>query len=91
TATDAFLPKTPVRVRLDDEKASLADAREKAGRDAQGLTGLSDTELRANAGDTVAANPITELSADKFKTTFNPRPVFPPMDEPLTVQLQEID
>lgn len=91
TATDAFLPKTPVRVRLDDEKASLTDAREKAGRDAQGLTGLADTELRANAGDTVAANPITELSADKFKTTFNPRPVFPPMDEPLTVQLQEID
>ena len=91
TATDALLPKTPVRVRLDDEKASLADAREKAGRDAQGLTGLADTELRANTGDTVAANPITELSADKFKTTFNPRPVFPPMDEPLTVQLQEID
>ncbi|MBA8878412.1 putative secreted protein [Phyllobacterium myrsinacearum] len=91
TATDTFLPKTPVRVRLDDEKASLADAREKVGRDAQGLTGFADAELRTNAGDTVAANPVTELSADKFKVMFNPRPVFPAMDEPITAMLDEID
>ncbi|QND54266.1 DUF2259 domain-containing protein [Phyllobacterium sp. 628] len=91
TATDTFLPKTPVRVRLDEEKASIEEAREKAGRDAQGVTGFTDKELRANSGDTVAANPITELSADKFKVTFNPRPVFPAIDEPLTVTLDEID
>lgn len=90
TATDKFLPKTPVRVRLDDENASLENAREKAGLDAQGVTSLTDEELRANPGVTVAANPVTELSADPFKVRVNPRPVFPAIDPTLTIQLDEV-
>ncbi|PSH62266.1 hypothetical protein CU102_25740 [Phyllobacterium brassicacearum] len=90
TTTDKFLPKTPVRVRLDDENASLESAREKAGRDAQGVTSLMDEDLQANAGMTVAANPVTELSADPFKVRVNPRPVFPAIDPALTVALEEI-
>ena len=39
---------------------------------------------------TVAANPVTELSADPFKVKVNPRPVFPAIDPALTVQLEEI-
>lgn len=90
TANDSFLPKTPIRVKLDDEKASLESAREKVGRDAQGVTSLMDEDLRANAGMTVAANPVTELSANPFKVRVNPRPVFPAIDPALTIQLDEI-
>ena len=54
------------------------------------MTSLTDEELRANAGQTVAANPVTELSADPFKVKVNPRPVFPAIDPALTVQLEEI-
>ncbi|MBZ9653415.1 DUF2259 domain-containing protein [Phyllobacterium lublinensis] len=91
TANDTFLPKTPVRVRLDDEAAPLESARGKAGLDAQGVTSLTDQELRANAGQTVAVNPVTELSADPFKVRINPRPVFPAIDPALTIQLEEVD
>jgi predicted secreted protein len=63
TATDTFLPKTPVRIRLNDENSSLEDARDEASRQAQGITALMDEDLRANAGETVASNPVTELSS----------------------------
>ena len=90
TATDKFLAKTPVRVRLDDEKSTIENARNKAGQDAQGLTSLPDEALRSNAGQTVASNPVTELSADPFKVTVNPRPIFPALDADLTIELQEL-
>jgi predicted secreted protein len=90
TATDKYLAKTPVRIRLDDENASVEDARDKTGRDAQGVTALADEELRANAGDTVASNPVTEQSADPFKVTVNPRFVFPAIDAALNLKLEEI-
>ncbi|WP_246663453.1 DUF2259 domain-containing protein [Phyllobacterium endophyticum] len=90
TATDKYLAKTPVRIRLDDENASVEDARDKAGRDAQGVTSLADEELRANAGDMVASNPVTEQSADPFKVTVNPRFVFPAINPPVNLQLEEI-
>jgi predicted secreted protein len=89
TATDKFLSKTPVRVRLEDEHSSLENARDKASQDAQGITSLSDEELRANAGQTVASK-VTELSADPFKVKINPRPVFPAINPALTIQLEEI-
>jgi predicted secreted protein len=90
TATDKFVAKTPVRVRLDDEHSSIENARNKASLDAQGVTSLADEELRATAGVTVAFNPVTELSADPFKVTINPRPVFPAIDPALIIQLEEI-
>lgn len=90
TATDKFLAKTPVRVRLDDENSSIENARNKAGQDGQGLTSLPDAELRDNAGQTVASNPVTELSSDPFKVVVNPRPIFPALDASLTIALQEV-
>lgn len=90
TSTDEFLAKTPVRVRLEDERSTVENARNKAGQDAQGLTSLPDAELRGNAGQTVASNPVTELSSDPFKVTVNPRPIFPALDANLTIELREI-
>ncbi|MHC1548709.1 DUF2259 domain-containing protein [Phyllobacterium sp. K27] len=89
TATDKFLSKTPVRIRLDDENSSIENARSKAEQDGQALTSLPDAELRENAGQTVASNPVTELSSDPFRVTVNPRPIFPALDASLTIALQE--
>src|SRR5262245_47503462 len=77
TATDSFLARTPVRVRIDDENASIDAARDKARRDGEATTSLTDAELGTNRGNTVAFNPVTELSADPFRVMVNPRPVFP--------------
>lgn len=90
TATDKFLSKTPVRIRLDDESSSVEKARSRARQDGQALTSLPDAELRENAGHTVASNPVTELSSDPLKVVVNPRPIFPALDASLTLALQEV-
>lgn len=88
TATDTFLKGTPVRVRLDDENASVADARKQAR--AKGEAIARQAELDANFGFTAGLNPVTELSADPYRMVVNPRPVFPPIDAPLEFRLEEI-
>ena len=87
TATDTFVKGTPVRVRLDDENATLEAARNKARE--QGETVVKQAELDANAGVTAGSNPVTELSADPQRMVVNPRPVFPAIDEPLEFRLNE--
>ncbi|MGH6860400.1 MAG: DUF2259 domain-containing protein [Phyllobacterium sp.] len=90
TRSDRFVTGTPVRVRIDDESATLETARGKARKEAEAMTSLPDETLRANAGDLVASNPVTELSADPFAVRVNPRPVFPAMDPALQIRLEEI-
>ncbi|QDB99076.1 DUF2259 domain-containing protein [Mesorhizobium sp. 8] len=88
TATDTFVKGTPVKVRLDDENASLADARKEAR--AKGEAIIKEDELAANRGFTAGFNAITELSADPHRMVVNPRPVFPAIDPPLEFRLQEV-
>lgn len=88
TATDSFIAGTPVRVRIDDETASVATARAQAKT--AGETVVPDAELEANRGFTAGFNAITELSADPHAMTVNPRPIFPPIDDPLSIRLEEI-
>ena len=88
TATDQFLPGTPIRVRIDDETASLDDARSQARE--QGEMIVPAAELAANKGFTAGSNAITELSADPHRMAVNPRPVVPPIDTPLELRLEEI-
>lgn len=87
TATDSFLPDTPVRVRIDDESASVAQARRQAAD--KGAAIASDAELAANRGFAAAANAVTELSADPHQFLFLPRAVFPPIDDPVALRLEE--
>lgn len=87
TATDKFLPGTPIRVRLDDEAAELDAARAQAASKAQAI--VTDAILADNRGYLVAANAVTEESADAFNILANPRPVFPPVDEPVAFKLEE--
>ncbi len=88
TETDKFLPGTPIRVRLDDENASLDSARKQARDKGEAVVGQA--ELSANRGITAGLNPVTELSADRFRMVVNPRPIFSPVDRPLEFRLDEI-
>ena len=88
TATDKFLPNTPVRVTLDDESATLADAR--AISRTRGEKVVKDAQLARNRGYTAGFNAVTELSADPHRMAVNPRPVHPPVDNPVEFRIEEI-
>jgi len=88
TADDAFVPGTPVRVRLDDESATLEAARSQAREQGEGI--VAAAELAANRGFTAALNPVTELSADPLRLVAAPRPVFPPIDAPFEFRLEVV-
>lgn len=88
TETDKFLPDTPIRVRLDDESASVDSAREEAKKQAQSI--ISDSILNQNTGFTAGWNPVTELSTDPVRIAVNPRPVFPAIDDMLEFRLEEM-
>ncbi|RUU09269.1 DUF2259 domain-containing protein, partial [Mesorhizobium sp. M6A.T.Ca.TU.002.02.2.1] len=64
TADDSFLKGTPIRVRLDDENATLEAARVAARQKGEAI--IKQAELTANRGITAGFNPVTELSADPF-------------------------
>ena len=88
TGSDDFVGPSPIRVRIDDENATIGDARTQAR--AAGEAIVSDAELAANPGYLAGFNAITELSADPHRIVVNPRPVFPPIDPPLEFRLEEI-
>ncbi|CCV06581.1 conserved exported hypothetical protein [Mesorhizobium metallidurans STM 2683] len=88
TADDSFLKSTPVKVRLDDENATLEAARLQARQKGEAI--IKQGELAANRGITAGFNPVTELSADPFRMVVNPRPIFFPVDDPLEFRLDEI-
>lgn len=88
TMTDRFLPGTPIRVRIDDDTASVEDARRQARDRAQSI--LADGVLAANRGFTAGWNAVTELSADPHRMAVNPRPVFPPVDDPVEFRIEEV-
>ncbi len=88
TANDSFLPGTPVRVRIDQDGASLADARAQAKSQSQSI--VSDAVLAENPGFTAGWNAVTEISADPYRIEVNPRPVFPSIDGTLDFRLAEL-
>lgn len=88
TVTDRFLPGTPVRMRLDEETATVEQARHIARRDGEKIIG--DAVLAQNRGFAAGVNAVTEYSADPFRMAVNPRPVIHPIDDPLEIRLEEI-
>lgn len=87
TATDTWLPGTPIRVRTDSDTAALADTRFDAREKAQPL--LTSYAISAPA-DLVVSNPLTELSADPHLVRFEPRLIYPRMGEEWTASLEEL-
>lgn len=88
TTTDSFLQGTPVRVTLQDEAATIAQARAQVQQKAHAAQ--PDSALAENPGFAAGRNAITELSTDPMRMAVNPRPVFPPIDEPLEFRIEEI-
>ncbi len=87
-AGDKFMPGTPIRIRLETDGATVAQAREQAR--AKGQAVAPDAVLEAHRGDTVGANAITEISADPHRMTVNPRPVFPPVSDALEFRMEHV-
>lgn len=85
---DRFVPGTPIRVRIDDENATVDQARAQARAAGQAI--VADAELAAHRGHLVAHNPVTEMSADPYRIVANPRPVLPAFDPPFEVRLEEL-
>ncbi len=88
TATDSFVAGTPVRVRIDDEDATVGAARAEAKARGHGV--IADAVLSENRGYAAGINAVTELSADPFRMAVNPRPAVPAIDVPLEFRLEEI-
>lgn len=86
TSTDRFVSGSPVRVRLEDENASLQAARAEARRKGERI--VRDREL--DPGFAAGVNAIGEMNADAVRMVVNPRPVFPMIDEPLEFRLDPI-
>lgn len=82
---DRYLSPSPVRVRLDDERATLSQARAKAREEAAGL--FEEHAPDGEAGLVVAANPPTQLDADPHRVVFLPRPIEPSIDKPVELRL----
>lgn len=86
-ATDGFEAGTPIRVRIDDENASLGQARAQARAAGQSI--VPDDELAENRGHTAGFDAITELSADPFRMAVSPRLVIPPIDDSVEFRIEE--
>ncbi len=87
TVKDAYLPGTPIRVRLDDENAGLSDARRAAMDKAQPLIGKY--ELGDNPGSLVAFNPVSEVGVEKHELRYLEYPADPAFGQPYTLKIEE--
>ena len=90
TDEDRYLPGTPIRVRLDDERATVEEARAVAASQGAAATGLSDATLARTPGLILAFSPSTDLSRDGSHLRVLPRAVFPPVDAPILLALEHI-
>jgi predicted secreted protein len=87
TDADKWVEGSPLRQRIDDDKAVQADVRKQARSQADPL--LEKLQI-TQPGERLASNPRPELSADPKKVVFNSAHQFtPPVTKPVTVSLSE--
>lgn len=87
TDKDAYLPGTPIRVRLDKDLEPLGEARKEAHQKAENL--ISKYHLDDNPGILAAFNPISELGTDPHKLQYLTVQASPAFSKPYTLQLNE--
>jgi predicted secreted protein len=85
--TDAFLPGTPVRVSLEDESRTIAEARADARVKAEAATGIADTAFEGGQSELLAFNPLTESGPDKLRLAFHDSVFAATREPPRTVEL----
>lgn len=87
TVKDAYLPGTPIRIRLDDENVGLSDARRAAMEKAQPL--IAKYELGDNPGSLVAFNPVSEMNVEKHELRYLEYPADPAFGQAYTLKIEE--
>jgi predicted secreted protein len=85
---DAFLPGTPFRARLQQDGATVAQARWQAQNAAEGL--IETHEIASHPAEFLALNPVTEAESDPRKIRYRHTAAWPPVGEPSTLVLEEI-
>jgi predicted secreted protein len=75
TATDSWVKDTPVRVRIDDEAASVATAYAEA---MNGIRPVIEQYAIATPAVVLASSPLTEVSTDPHQVAFLLRMPVPP-------------
>ncbi|MUO77559.1 DUF2259 domain-containing protein [Agrobacterium vitis] len=86
---NTFLPDTPVRLRGDDDKASMAAIR-KQSMDQVAKT-VQDRGLLDHPGEVVAFNPLSEIGTDPHVLSYRVHASQPTVGEPNTLTLEELD
>ena len=79
TGTDSWVDGTPIRVRLEDEGATLGEARAEAGAR---LRDAVDAPFQSELALTLAHSPLGETEADPTRLGFAPVMPSNPLDDP---------
>lgn len=87
TVKDAYLPGTPIRLRIENESVSLANPRNEAMEKARPL--ISAHGLGDNPGNLVAFNPLSEADAEKHELRYLEYPADPALGQPYTLKIEE--
>jgi len=88
TRKDTYLPGTPIRVRIDDEQAGLAEVRAQTQVKAAALVDRYD--MTNHPGLMAALNPVTETEAPAHRLVYRQYAVEPPVGGIFTLALKEI-
>lgn len=87
TVKDAYLPGTPIKVRIDDESVGLSTARADALQKAAPL--LSTRELADHPGQLVAFNPVSELGTNADTLRYLAYPADPAFGGAYALRLEQ--
>lgn len=88
TEKDAYLPGTPIRVRIDSEEAGIAKARAESRDKAKALADKHD--VLANPGVLAAFNPMGEVGVDRKRIEYVQHAVEPTPGGSFALALEEI-
>ena len=88
TQKDAYLPGTPIRVRIDDEAADIAKARAQSRDKAKAL--IETHRVFSHPGILAAFNPMGEVGADKSRIEYLQHAVEPVPGDSFALALEEI-
>ncbi|WP_234185627.1 DUF2259 domain-containing protein [Shinella sp. NM-101] len=88
TEKDAYLPGTPIRVRIDDEAAGIAKARAESRDKAKALADTYD--VLDNPGVLAALNPMGEGNVDRMRIEYVQHAIEPTPGGSFALALEEI-
>ena len=89
TETDRYLKGTPIRVRLDDETASLYEARQIAKAKSQAI--IDQYGIGEEYASFLAFNPSTEKSVDPYAITYQSYSYEPTPNAPNELKLELVN